>query len=86
MINAAEKVLDRLHLRRHSAETEVKVEDPETKVKIKERNLAPAPEMAPEHDVHPVTPPATDPAGPKVLLAIIAARGPPHVYKINKIS
>ena len=41
-------------------------------MRIKEREAAPAPDPAPEHDVHPVTPPAADPAGAKVALATIA--------------
>ena len=66
-MNTAEKVLEKLHLRRRSAETEVKVEDPDGKVKIKERvEPTTAQETAPERDVHPNTPPATDPASPKV--------------------
>lgn len=74
-MNAAERVLDSLHLRRHSAETEVKVEDPEgIKVKIKEPGTAPAQDPPPEHDVHPVTTPATDPAGAKVVVATIHMR------------
>ena len=61
-------MLDRLHLRRHSAEREVKVEDPDGKVTIKERvDPATARDTAPERDVHPNTPPATDPASPKVF-------------------
>ena len=66
-------MLDKLHLRRHSAETEVKVEDPDTKVKIKERDSVAGRDAAAEHDVHPVTPPATDPAGTKVCPAMTTA-------------
>jgi len=54
MSNVAERVLDKLHLRRHS--TEVKCEDSDAKVKIK------------EHDVDPVDPPAVDAGGTKVSL------------------
>lgn len=53
-------MLEKLHLRRQAAETEVKVEDPDGKVKIKERvDPATAQDTAPERDVHPNTPPAS---------------------------
>lgn len=54
MSNVAERVLDKLHLRRHS--TEVKCDSSDAKVKIK------------EHDVDPVDPPAADAGGTKVSL------------------
>ena len=60
-MNAAERVLEKLHLKRHTEE--VKVRDPEgKKVEGKER----VPDPVTEHDVDPVVPPATDTAGPKV--------------------
>lgn len=54
MTSVAEKVLDKFHLRRHSAE--VKCDAPDAKVKIK------------EHDVDPVDPPAVDADSTKVSL------------------
>ena len=54
MTGVVEKVLDTLHLRRHS--TEVKCDGPDAKVKIK------------EHDVDPVDPPAVDAGSTKVNL------------------
>ncbi len=83
-MNVAEKVLDRLHLRRHSAEKEVEVEDPDVKVKIKER-VDPAAERdtAPERDVHPNTPPAT---GPKVIAPLRKRCRAPHAQLQAKLS
>ena len=53
MMNAAERVLEKLHLKRHTEE--VKVKDPEgNKVEVKER----VPDPVAEHEVDPVVPPS----------------------------